>query len=215
MSGKQKFQTEHGLMKVRSFFSHGTTRCGAAFLCGGLCFPGSAETCRKSLAGLAELDFSDEVFLTDQAAADSVVAGAVKACWSRGLLAVGVTVRIPGLSWRTGGVLGSPLMAVCPAESLLEDIGHGLWLYTAPGGPGLVGDGEKKGIAGLVSDPGAGLFHVAYNRAGMRGLYACLLEAGPKNFLCLSDGSGPGAEGVLCGRAENRCFFQSLQSCAL
>jgi hypothetical protein len=191
------------------FFSHGTARCGAAFLCGGLCRPGRAETCRKSLFGLAELDFSDEVFLTDQAALDRAVAEAVQTRCDRGLLAVGVTLRIPGLSWRTGGVLGSPWMPACSAQSLLEDIGHGLWLYAAPGGPGLVCGGEEQEIANLVSEPGS-LFPVAYKRAGMRGLYARLLEAGPENFLCLSDGSGPGAEGALCGRAGNHRFFEVL-----
>ena len=187
-----------------AFFLRGKTRCGAAFLCGSLCSPGSGDLCRKYLEKLEKLDFSAKAFHSDPAAVDRLQAAAVQQCCGREVLAAGATLRIPGLAWRTGGVLGSPAMAVRPAGSLPEDIGHGLWLYASPGGPGLVCRRKEREISWLIAACGLSL------SGGMRRLYGKLLEKGLRTFLGISDGSGPGAEGVIFGAAGKRHFFENL-----
>jgi hypothetical protein len=188
----------------------GRTRCGVAFLCGGLCPAGRSADCRNSLAELENLDFSAENLLADPAALDRVAAEAARRCCGREVPALGLSLLAPGLPWRTGGVLGSPRRAARSAENLLEDLGAGLWLYAAPGGPGLVCAGGREETLELMAELEAGLFTAAHSLAGMRALYAYLLERGPDSFLGLSDGSGPGAEGVLFGRAGSQRFFATL-----
>jgi hypothetical protein len=163
------------------------------------------------LIALKDLDFSDEIFLTDPAALDSAAAEAARRCCGRKALALGISLLAPGRPWRTGGVLGSPRRAALSAEGLLEEIGPGLWLYAAPGGPGLVCAGGREETLKLTAELEAGPFAAAAGSlAGMRALYACLLAKGPGAFLGLSDGSGPGAAGALFARAGRERFFEAL-----
>jgi hypothetical protein len=191
------------------FYLRGTTRCGAPFLCGGLSRAGSGAACRASLAWPEQLDFSDERFQADPASVDQAAAAAAANGCSREVLALGLTVRRPGLAWRTGGVLGSPHAAARAAASRLEEIGPDLWLYAVPGGPGLVCAGAAQDVAAVLAGLGAG--RCPADAAGMRALYASLAARRRlETFLGLSDGSGPAAAGVLFGQAGNGGFFEIL-----
>ncbi len=53
------------------------------------------------------------------------------------LAILGASVSIPGLTHRSGGILGSPCQTPASASLEWEELADHLYLWTAPGGPGI------------------------------------------------------------------------------
>jgi len=103
---------------------------------------------------------------------------------------IGCTIAVPGISGSGGGVLGSPQMLTEQAKGEMERMPGGWKLLTFPGSPGLA---FKEGVEGA--------FCPAINPADPLGqplllkLAAQAYHSGVEEFLALTDGSGPQADG--------------------
>lgn len=114
------------------------TEQGDPLAVAGLCRSEEAERCRRRLDLLRNIRFSSE----DPEDIDRSIAERLAAVYQGSALAVGATVyisRVSQMIFRTGGVLGCPDSTVEDAESELEPLGDGIWMYTASGGPGWLG----------------------------------------------------------------------------
>ena len=177
-------------MEYGIFLSRQTTACGTEFLAGGLCKPGFEQASQEDLAVLFALHIGE---ITDAVEADSIFAAAVKAACKPYTWAVGVSAHLPGISVRTGGILGSPHQEIASAQQLVENIGNGLWLYAKPGGPGMIAAYGANAQQVFAAIPYTGFTHSeqAENAANW------MRQNKVETFMAVTDGSGPDATGIV------------------
>ena len=113
------------------------TRSGARLALAGLCLKDRAEECSALMDGLRALCFPS----SGPTEIDLALASALSGLYAGRAVAVGACVYIEGISdsvYRTGGVLGRPEAESEDADSDLDRLDEGMWMFTAPGGPGLI-----------------------------------------------------------------------------
>ena len=147
-------------------------RCGQGWplALGGICRAGYGARWRRQLAALRPALTAADLYMLDVQLARALSAAADETLWVAGasLCRPGLPLS-PGQS--TGGVIGDPGQAPASSPDGGERLGHGLSLYTAPGGPGLAAP------------------------AGPEQLAAALRRAGLTHALLVLDGTGPGVRG--------------------
>ncbi len=167
----------------------------------GLCRSEEAGRCRCGLNLLRDIRFSSE----DPEDIDRSIAERLAAVYEGIALAVGATVHIGRVSqtiFRTGGVLGCPDSTVEDAESELETLDDGIWMYTASGGPGWLGffSREKAELLARFTLTHHGAYPVKANE-----VYRRLMRLSPDAYLFISDGTGYDSLGLCaakCGEKE-------------
>lgn len=165
---------------------------------GGLCEPGSAERiaarCR-TLEGIRCME-------NDLVGIDRALAAALDDFADDGVSVMGATLFcrrqnavFAANGWRTGGVIGVPGASSEDAASTLEHLPNGLYLYAAPGGPGFAAAAARKDAETLMG----------LARAGEpEPLLKALKTYAPSGYLCVFDGMGPSAAGLLAVGAGKR-----------
>jgi len=168
---------------------------------GGLCESGDAEriTARcRTLEGFRCME--DDLIGIDQA-----LAAALEDFADDGVSVMGATLFcrrqnavFAANGWRTGGVIGVPGASSEDAAGALEQLPNGLYLYAAPGGPGFAAAAGRKDAETLV-----GLAQAGEPEPLLKALKACA----PSGYLCVFDGMGPSAAGLLAAGAGNRHLY--------
>ncbi len=171
---------------------------------GGLCGPGNTEKIAARCRTLEAFRcIEDDVVDIDRA-----LAAALDAFADDGVFVMGATFfcRLQNAvftanGWRTGGVIGVPGVSSEDAAGTLEHLPNGLYLYAAPGGPGFaaaVARGDAEILMGLA-------------QAGEPGpLLKALKACASSGYLCVFDGMGPSAAGLLAVGAGGHQFYLDL-----
>lgn len=160
------------------------TAGGFPLLAGGLCASGAEAVCRqhcRAVLGALRWSGRESIVMADRKLADAASRLALPELW-----VLGLSLALPGMEGRTGGVLGSPHLPPRPAEGVLEPLGQDFWLLARPGGPGVAARGDPDRLRGLAEGMAGG---------EPEGWAARLRQAGLLPFLLVTDGSGPGARG--------------------
>lgn len=128
-----------------------------------------------------------------------------KTC-AESIYGVGVSIKVPGLTSSSGGIIGSPHAPPTSAEGLSEDIGLGLSVAAYPGGPGLIIEGntnEAETILKVVSQESSGI-HV------LEKMKDEALALGIRKAVMICDGSGKNNIGcaltIYNGEVEKKSF---------
>ncbi|MDL2258410.1 hypothetical protein LJC42_04575 [Eubacteriales bacterium OttesenSCG-928-K08] len=125
------------------------TKEGHPIAVGGLCEQGYEAACLNDFLALKKLLFpAGKNIIT----VDEILAQALSTLSKQYVWAVGAAVSIPGYNLATGGVIGSPHENSSSAAGNIEDIGHGLFLFSNPGGPGFVVEAKKEQAERLFSE---------------------------------------------------------------
>lgn len=130
---------------MRTFIFRRQT-CEGLSLCGaGIC---ASEDCAKADAVIAALTHLRVGNTVDPFDLDCRLAEYVADICPESILAIGLSLDVPGASGPSGGIIGNPRVTIESADGRATDIGHGLSLVALPGGPGIVvlgtpGDAER------------------------------------------------------------------------
>ena len=107
------------------------------------------------------------------------------------VVAIGLSVGVPGVTQAAGGVIGAPRAGLASADGDSAGIGHGLSVAALPGGPGIV-------VLGSPDDAARILGHARDNvprRAALPELVRAVRDAGIPLAIAVVDGSGMGGPG--------------------
>ncbi len=172
-----------------------------ALAVGGLCEPGTAEriTARcRTLEGFRCME-------DDLVAIDRALAAALDDFADDGVSVMGATLFcrrqnavFAANGWRTGGVIGVPGVSSEDAAGALEHLPNGLYLYAPPGGPGFAAATAREDAETLM-----GLARAGEPEPLLKALKACA----PSGYLCVFDGMGPSAAGLLAVGAGKHHFY--------
>lgn len=117
---------------------------------------------------------------------------------------VGCTIKMPGITGSSGGVLGNPGLAPKPAQGRLEELGDGWKLITYSGSPGL---SFKEGPSGSFC-PNLRMDTGLAGKELILELAAQAYDSGVEEFIALTDGSGPQAAGsAIIQRGREYCAW--------
>lgn len=191
-------------MKVECFAKKLFLKDGAQILLGGLCAPEAVfdvEKCYKRMeahrlpiGGIVEIDRTVAEIINEINCAGVYVVGASAALSP-------APRHFAENGWRTGGIIGVPGTPSESADSVLEKIADDMYLYSAPGGPGF---------AAVTSFENAlNLSQTAATDSPFAFLDKLQLLA-PEGYLCIFDGIGYQANGILAAGTRERRFILSF-----
>lgn len=177
--------------------------CGGSVVVGGLCESGRSSE-RTALCQSIHLPAPS----LDPVKLDRAMAQMLEGFSGNGVPVVGAAFYhrrhdtiLAENGWRSGGVIGVPGSSAESAEGVLEEIEAGLYLYAAPGGPGFAA------IASLANARTMADIALSGSR---NALLVALHRYAPAGYLCVFDGSGAQARGLLAAGAENQQFCLTL-----
>lgn len=171
---------------------------------GGLCAQGNAERITARCRMLEDFRCVEDGLVD----IDRALAEALDAFADDGISVMGATLFcqrqnavFTANGWRTGGVIGIPGVSSVDAADKLELLPSGLYLYATPGGPGFAaaavhGDAEALVELARTGEP--------------EPLLKELKVRAPSGYLCVFDGMGPSAAGLLAAGAGGHQFYLSL-----
>ena len=166
-------------------------RCGQGWplALGGICRAGYGARWRRQLAALRPALTAADLYMLDVQLARALSAAADETLWVAGasLCRPGLPLS-PGQS--TGGVIGDPGQAPASSPDGGERLGHGLSLYTAPGGPGLAAPAGPERLAAA-----ANRVRALPGTPGPSSWPPPCAGAGLTHALLVLDGTGPGVRG--------------------
>ncbi len=162
----------------------------------GFCPAGRLHECEERMERLRDAEF----YTDDPTKIDEILAAALSELYGGLALAVGACVYIEGISdsvYRTGGVLGRPEDSAEDADSDLDRLDDGMWMFTAPGGPGWISFAPQAAAEKLAQETlaGSGAYAVRVNET-----YRALRRASPAAYLFVSDGTGYDSLGICAAR---------------
>ena len=182
--------------KYALFGSAMRTPQGNRLAVAGFCPVGRLHECEEHMERLRDAEF----YTDDPTEIDEILAAALSELYSGLALAVGACVYIEGISdsvYRTGGVLGRPEAESEDADSDLDRLDEGMWMFTAPGGPGWIAFAPQAAAEKLAQETlaGSGAYAVRVNET-----YRALRRASPAAYLFVSDGTGYDSLGICAAR---------------
>lgn len=158
---------------------------GEEILIAGLCKKGTGKINLKKCSAFINLSFNgyDDAYEIDYKLAEKI-----KITFDEDAYAVGVSVKVKHIILHSsGGVIGSPKEAVKSAVGDIEFIGHGLYMFSLPGGPGVAALCKKEIIEKIC-------VIIRNNKAAKRELNIKIIEIlnnnNIKNYIIVNDGSG-------------------------
>ncbi len=124
------------------------------------------------------------------------------------VIALGVSLHIPGVDEVCGGIIGRLDSLDQEAGGLAEPIGHGLSMVSFPGGPGIIVQGAPSALEGILSRVGSTSPSVDFVQA-VSGYTE--LEQIP---LCVTvlDGCGTNGSGGVCVRTSQDICWHMLSN---
>ena len=131
----------------------------------------------------------------------SVRVCAVRKTWATiGPVAAPRTLYIESISntvFRTGGVLGRPEDSAEDADSDLDRLDDGMWMFTAPGGPGWIAFASQDAAERLAAETvsGSGAYTIRVNNT-----FRELMRVSPEAYLFISDGTGYDSFGICAAK---------------
>lgn len=182
--------------KYALFGSAMRTPQGNRLAVAGFCPAGRLHECEERMERLRDAEF----YTDDPTEIDEILAAALSELYGGLALAVGACVYIEGISdsvYRTGGVLGRPEAESEDADSDLDRLDEGMWMFTAPGGPGWIAFAPQAAAEKLAQETlaGSGAYAVRVNET-----YRALRRASPAAYLFVSDGTGYDSLGICAAR---------------
>lgn len=182
--------------KYALFGSAMRTPQGNRLAVAGFCPAGRLHECEERMERLRDAEF----YTDDPTEIDEILAAALSELYGGLALAVGACVYIESISntvFRTGGVLGRPEDSAEDADSDLDRLDDGMWMFTAPGGPGWVAFAPQAAAEKLAQETlaGSGAYAVRVNET-----YRALRRASPAAYLFVSDGTGYDSLGICAAR---------------
>lgn len=182
--------------KYALFGSAMRTPQGNRLAVAGFCPAGRLHECEERMERLRDAEF----YTDDPTEIDEILAAALSELYSGLALAVGACVYIECISdsvYRTGGVLGRPEAESEDADSDLDRLDEGMWMFTAPGGPGWIAFAPQAAAEKLAQETlaGSGAYAVRVNET-----YRALRRASPAAYLFVSDGTGYDSLGICAAR---------------
>lgn len=182
--------------KYALFGSAMRTPQGNRLAVAGFCPAGRLHECEERMERLRDAEF----YTDDPTEIDEILAAALSELYGGLALAVGACVYIEGISdsvYRTGGVLGRPENSAEDADSDLDRLDDGMWMFTAPGGPGWIAFAPQAAAEKLAQETlaGSGAYAVRVNET-----YRALRRASPAAYLFVSDGTGYDSLGICAAR---------------
>lgn len=172
------------------------TRSGARLALAGLCLKDRAEECSALMDSLRALDFPS----SGPTEIDLALASALSGLYAGRAVAVGACVYIEGISdsvYRTGGVLGRPEDSAEDADSDLDRLDDGMWMFTSPGGPGWIAFASRDAAERLAAETvsGSGAYTIRVNNT-----FRELMRVSPEAYLFISDGTGYDSFGICAAK---------------
>lgn len=182
--------------KYALFGSAMRTPQGNRLAVAGFCPAGRLHECEERMERLRDAEF----YTDDPTEIDEILAAALSELYGGLALAVGACVYIESISntvFRTGGVLGRPEDSAEDADSDLDRLDEGMWMFTAPGGPGWIAFAPQAAAEKLAQETlaGSGAYAVRVNET-----YRALRRASPAAYLFVSDGTGYDSLGICAAR---------------
>lgn len=182
--------------KYALFGSAMRTPQGNRLAVAGFCPAGRLHECEERMERLRDAEF----YTDDPTEIDEILAAALSELYGSLALAVGACVYIESISntvFRTGGVLGRPEDSAEDADSDLDRLDDGMWMFTAPGGPGWIAFAPQAAAEKLAQETlaGSGAYAVRVNET-----YRALRRASPAAYLFVSDGTGYDSLGICAAR---------------
>ena len=182
--------------KYALFGSAMRTPQGNRLAVAGFCPAGRLHECEERMERLRDAEF----YTGDPTEIDEILAAALSGLYAGLALAVGACVYIESISntvFRTGGVLGRPEAESEDADSDLDRLDEGMWMFTAPGGPGWIAFAPQAAAEKLAQETlaGSGAYAVRVNET-----YRALRRASPAAYLFVSDGTGYDSLGICAAR---------------
>lgn len=182
--------------KYALFGSAMRTPQGNRLAVAGFCPAGRLHECKERMERLRDAEF----YTDDPTEIDEILAAALSELYGGLALAVGACVYIDSISntvFRTGGVLGRPEDSAEDADSDLDRLDDGMWMFTAPGGPGWIAFAPQTAAEKLAQETlaGSGAYAVRVNET-----YRALRRASPAAYLFVSDGTGYDSLGICAAR---------------
>ena len=182
--------------KYALFGSAMRTPQGNRLAVAGFCPAGRLHECEERMERLRDAEF----YTDDPTEIDEILAAALSGLYAGRAVAVGACVYIEGISdsvYRTGGVLGRPEAESEDADSDLDRLDEGMWMFTAPGGPGWIAFAPQAAAEKLAQETlaGSGAYAVRVNET-----YRALRRASPAAYLFVSDGTGYDSLGICAAR---------------
>lgn len=182
--------------KYALFGSAMRTPQGNRLAVAGFCPAGRLHECEERMERLRDAEF----YTDDPTEIDEILAAALSELYGGLALAVGACVYIESISntvFRTGGVLGRPEDSAEDADSDLDRLDDGMWMFTAPGGPGWIAFAPQTAAEKLAQETlaGSGAYAVRVNET-----YRALRRASPAAYLFVSDGTGYDSLGICAAR---------------
>lgn len=182
--------------KYALFGSAMRTPQGNRLAVAGFCPAGRLHECKERMERLRDAEF----YTDDPTEIDEILAAALSELYGGLALAVGACVYIESISntvFRTGGVLGRPEDSAEDADSDLDRLDDGMWMFTAPGGPGWIAFAPQTAAEKLAQETlaGSGAYAVRVNET-----YRALRRASPAAYLFVSDGTGYDSLGICAAR---------------
>ena len=182
--------------KYALFGSAMRTPQGNRLAVAGFCPAGRLHECEERMERLRDAEF----YTDGPTEIDEILAAALSDLYGGLALAVGACVYIESISntvFRTGGVLGRPEAESEDADSDLDRLDEGMWMFTAPGGPGWIAFAPQAAAEKLAQETlaGSGAYAVRVNET-----YRALRRASPAAYLFVSDGTGYDSLGICAAR---------------
>ncbi|TYP55457.1 hypothetical protein [Thermosediminibacter litoriperuensis] len=181
-------------MKLSSFIFKSRTLEGFPVIVAGIC-PQSFEPMAKKTMNDIIKGFQAEG-VKDGFELDYKLAQYVCSKTPEYILALGVSIFVPGVKEPAGGIIGNPRKSISSACGLIESIGNNLSLVAYPGGPGVVIEsppGKAANILNIAKAKGRNDIETVIQIA------IKILTHSIANAIIISDGSG--VQGVGCGAA--------------
>ena len=160
------------------------------------CPAGRLHECEERMERLRDAEF----YTDDPTEIDEILAAALSELYGGLALAVGACVYIESISntvFRTGGVLGRPENSAEDADSDLDRLDDGMWMFTAPGGPGWIAFASQDAAERLAAETvsGSGAYTIRVNNT-----FRELMRVSPEAYLFISDGTGYDSFGICAAK---------------
>ncbi|WP_422443622.1 hypothetical protein [Thermoanaerobacterium sp. DL9XJH110] len=122
------------------------------------------------------------------------------------ILALGVTISVPGIKGPAGGIIGNPRKIISSADGFSEYIGNNLSLAAYPGGPGVVIEGNPEEAARILDLAQAGTGDIkTLLQMAMK-----IIDLSIPNGIIVSDGSDVNGKGCAAAINGNKIEFYVL-----
>lgn len=105
---------------------------------------------------------------------------------------VGASIKVPGVSESTGGIIGNPFSQATSSDDGMEALDENLWLIAYAGGPGIAFESGRETADHVASELNRYKMTLSLNKER---LYQILEPV--DHFIAVFDGTGLGNEAII------------------